>query len=90
MRRARRRKYPGVIAEIKKVKSARDLMDIVGRYNCLVGKENNVFLVKAQLFENHLSECDWANIYCIAEEGSELEKVAREKAGDALDFPEPI
>lgn len=81
---------PELIADMENAKSAEDLMDAVGDYepgghepDCLMGKENDVFLRKAR--ELAICRHDWAEAYRFAEEGSELEKVAKEKAGSELD-----
>lgn len=80
---------PELIADMENAKSAEDLMDAVGDYepgghepDCLMGKENDVFLRKA--LELAICRHDWAEAYQFAEEGSELERVAKEKAGSEL------
>jgi len=71
--------------------SADELMRVVYDVNnrfpdCyLSGKENDVLLQKALSFENELNEIHWAHIYWISKHGSELKRIAGEKAShDAI------
>ncbi len=72
------RENPEIIAEIERAWSAGELMDIVDDCEYFVGNENAAFLKKALQLD--LCRHDWADVFDAAEEGSELERVAGEKA----------
>lgn len=76
---------PETVEEIRKISSIDELMAFVSDYEWLDGDENKLLLSKALAFEAGLDQDDWASIYEIAAEGSELERVAEEKAGNALE-----
>lgn len=70
--------------QIRELYDADELMEFVNDWEELDDNNSAALLSKAMSFEDDLSEKDWAEIYSIAAEGSGLEKIAEEKAGDEL------
>ncbi|MDP2668932.1 MAG: hypothetical protein Q8P07_03815 [bacterium] len=68
--------------KIRSAKNAEDIVDIMDEYG-LSEKNEADLLAKALTLD--LSEDDWADIYHSAESGTELEKTAEKRAGDALE-----
>ena len=73
------------VSDLWGVSTADELMDVVNDWEDLGDNESEALLAKARPFENELDEEDWAEIYQISAGGSELERVAEEKAGDELE-----
>ena len=73
---------PEVIELIQNAATRRQLLEIAGDYD-LVGNENATMLQKA--LQLNLDPEDWVDLYQAAEEDSEFERVAIEKAENALE-----
>lgn len=77
---------PEFLGEVRAITSGRQLISFLYNlhdYDSLSDSENDEILRKA--LELNLDPEDWADIYHIAEPGSQLESVAESKAGDALE-----
>ena len=71
---------PELVSKIKSAKAPEDLVDTIIYQDTLVGEENGAMLERALFLK--LSSDDWAEIYEVAEPGSELERTALERSQD--------
>lgn len=73
---------PRLLKAIRSATTANELMQVASRMHfkdkALLLEENDVFLKKALIFKDKLEEDDWGLIWEVADEGSELHRVASE------------